>query len=153
AGVLTFSGITHQYLDNPASGNYPVTVTVTDKDGASATASSATTVLNVAPSGLGLTLSAAVINQGGSTSLSRAFTDPGTQDTHAVVINWGDGSQTTLNLAAGVLTFSGASHAYTGAAGNYAISATVTDKDQGSVTGTTSVQVTGTVVTGGITGP
>ena len=33
--------------------------------------------------------------------LSGSFTDPGTQDTHTVMIAWGDGStNTTLNLAA-----------------------------------------------------
>src|SRR5207245_949058 len=74
-------------------------------------------------------------------------TDPGTQDTHTVVIAWGPGEgSTTLNLAAGVLTFS-ASHQYlddnpSGTASDvYAISVTVTDDDTGSGAAATSVTV------------
>ncbi|HLO36380.1 MAG TPA: PKD domain-containing protein, partial [Candidatus Deferrimicrobium sp.] len=89
------------------------------------------------------------ILENGSTGLSGSFVDPGTLDTHTVVIAWGDGSaNTTANLAAGVTTFSAISHQYlddnpTGTASDgYTISVTVTDDDGGSTSGTTSVTVT-----------
>src|SRR5207302_11173313 len=108
AGVLSFSGVSHPYLDNPASGSYTITVTVIDSDGASGSGITRVTVDNVAPATLQLSLSPATINENGSTTLSGSFTDPGTLDTHTVVINWGDSSSTTFNLEAGVLAFSGA---------------------------------------------
>lgn len=94
-----------------------------------------------------LTLSANAINENGTVMLSGAFADPGTQDTHTVVINWGSGeSSSTLNLSAGVLTFS-ASHQFlddnpTGTISDkYPISVTVTDDDGGSGSETTAVTV------------
>jgi hypothetical protein len=48
------------------------------------------TVNNVAPSDLKLTLAPEGIDVGGSTVLSGTFVDPGTQDAHTVVIDWGD---------------------------------------------------------------
>jgi hypothetical protein len=40
--------------------------------------------------------------------LGGSFTDPGTLDCHTAVNTWGDGSaNTTVNLGAGVLSFSG----------------------------------------------
>jgi len=144
AGVLTFGGVSHQYLDNPASGStYTISVTVTDKDNGSGSGSTAVTVNNVAPANVQLSLSAPTINENDSTTLSGSFTDPGTLDTHTVVINWGDGSSSTVNLAAGVLTFSGVTHQYLdeSASGSYAISATITDNDGASGSGSTSVAV------------
>jgi hypothetical protein len=103
------------------------------------------TVLNVAPGNVTLTASPGTINEGDSTTLSGSFTDPGTLDTHTVAISWGDGSpNTTLSLAAGVLTFGGVSHQYLdNLPGNapYAVSATVTDKDGAAGTGSTAVTV------------
>ena len=70
------------------------------------------TINNVAPAVDRVRPTPGAINENGSTTLSGSFTDPGASDTHTVVINWGDGSpNTTINLAAGVLTFSG-SHQY-----------------------------------------
>ena len=65
-------------------------------------------------------------------ALSGSFTAPGVLDTHTVVIAWGDGSaNTTLNLAASVLTFSTTHQYLDNQSGNapYNISATLTDKD------------------------
>src|SRR5207302_29826 len=133
AGVLTFSGVSHHYLDTPSTGNYAIAVTVTDSDGASTSAATSVNVINLPPANAQLTLSAATINENDSTTLSGSFADPGTLDTHTLVINWCDGSSTpTLNLGAGVLTFGGVSHQYLDipAVGNsFAITATVTDSD------------------------
>src|SRR5262249_47309910 len=54
-----------------------------------------------------LSLSANPIDENDTTTLSGSFDDPAPQDTHTVVIDWGDGSTpTTLSLGAGVLSFS-----------------------------------------------
>ena len=140
AGVLSFSGISHQYLDNPAGqptgGSYSISVTVADKDGATSAANTiGVEVDNVAPGTPGLNLTSTTISENGSTALGGSFTDPGTLDTHTVSINWGDGSAIqTVNLDAGILSFSGISHQYldnpTGQpTGSYSISVTVADKD------------------------
>lgn len=148
----TCAGPAHTYVDN---GTFTVTVAVTDKD--SGTGSNTTThvVENVAPSNIVLSFNSSgspvtttAINENGQVTVYGSFTDPGTQDTHTVVINWGPGeTPTTLNLAAGVLTFS-ASHTYlddnpTGTASdNYTIGATVTDDDEGSGSNNNAASVT-----------
>src|SRR5205823_329522 len=137
AGVLTFSGASHQYLDN---GNYTVSVTVTDKDGGSGQASTGVTVRTEERRDGQLRLSPATINENGSTTLSGSFTDPGTLDTHTVVITWGDGSSDALNLPAAMLSFSNVNHQYL-STGNYTASVTVTDKDGGSGQASTGVTV------------
>ena len=148
AGVSTFSA-THQYLDdNPtgtASDTYPTSVTVTDDDGGVDTGSTSVTVNNVAPSNV--VLNSGTINENDSFTLTGSFTDPGTQDTHTVLINWGLGEgTTTLNLPVGARSFS-AAHQYlddgaTGTASDsYPIAVSVTDYDTGVGTGSSSVTV------------
>src|SRR5262249_5481496 len=52
------------------------------------------------------------INENDSAALNGSISDPDALDTHTVVITWGSGEgSSTLNLAAGVTTFS-ASHQY-----------------------------------------
>ena len=89
----------------------------------------------------------ASIDENGTATLNGSFTDPDAGDTHTVVINWGPGEgTTTLNLAAGVTTFS-ASHTYlddnpAGTASDvYPVSATVTEPAGGSASGSTSITV------------
>ncbi|HJZ91567.1 MAG TPA: PKD domain-containing protein, partial [Gemmataceae bacterium] len=124
---------------------YPVSVSVTDDDGGSTTAGTSVTVNNVAPSAV--VLNSGTINENDTFTLTGSFADPGTQDTHQVVISWGPGEgSTTLNLAAGVLNFT-ASHQYlddnpTGTpSDSIGIGVTVTDDDTGSATASTSVTV------------
>jgi len=148
ANVLSFSA-THQYLDNkPGNAAYTVSATVTDKDSASGSGSTTVTVNNVAPAGLTISATPPTINENDSTTVSGSFTDPGTLDTHNVVIEWGDGSLVTnVSLAANVLSFGPISHKYLdNLPGNapYTINATVTDKD-GGVGGLESSRVTVTV--------
>src|SRR5207249_499383 len=102
---------------------------------------------NTPPSNLVLTPSASSIDENGTLTLNGSFTDPDAADTHTVVIAWGPGEgTTTLNLAAGVTTFS-TSHLYpddnpTGTASDaYPITVTVTDDDGGSGSGGTAVTV------------
>src|SRR6185295_17974231 len=74
-------------------------------------------------------LTASTINENGSTTLNGSFTDLGTLDTHVVTINWGDGSTQTVNLAAGVTTFS-TPHQYL-QDGSYSVSVSVADNGGG----------------------
>src|SRR5205085_2154530 len=110
AGVLTFSASRRAPGSGPggtASDVDAVGVTVTDDDTSSGAGSTAVTVNIVAQTIINLSPSAAGVTEGGSATLGGTFADPGTQDTHTVVIRWGPGEGTTsLNLAAGVLTFS-----------------------------------------------
>ena len=105
------------------------------------------TVNNVTPSALSATAVANTINENGSTTVSGSFLDPGSADTHTVVIAWGDSTpNTVINLGAGDLTYS-ASHTYlddnptSTISDLYAPSVTVLDDDGGSVATTTSVRV------------
>src|SRR5262249_28425069 len=127
----------HQYLDDNPTGtpsdSYAVTVAVADDDGGPGTGGTSGTVANEAPSNI--VLNSGTINENDSFNLTGSFTDPGTPDSHTVVIDWGPGEgTTTLNLAAGVLTF-GAAHQYLddnpsgSASDTYPISVTVTDEN------------------------
>jgi len=98
-------------------------------------------------SNLTLTLSAVSISEGGTVALGGMFADPGTLDTHTVMIDWGDGSApTTVNLTAGQQSFSGASHQYLdnpagNPTGSYTITTTVTDSSGGQASATAPIQV------------
>ena len=67
-------------------------------------------------------------------SLGGTFVDPDPDQTHVVTINWGDGSQpTSVDLAAGVFSFSDVTHTYTAnssaqPSGVFTVSAFVTDQ-------------------------
>ena len=140
-GGGTFTA-THQYLDDNPTGttsdNYVITATVTDDDGASHSAIVTLTVDNVAPTITSFTISDAVINEDGSVTVTGSFTDPGTLDTHTVLIDWGLGEATSAATVTpspgGGGTFT-ATHQYlddnpTGTTSdNYVITATVTDDD------------------------
>lgn len=141
--VTTFSGVSHQYRDNPVgqpNGSFSVTATVTDNFGASALGSTSVQLNNVAPavgaiSGLGAGV------RGETLAYSAGFGDPGTFDTHTAVVTWGDsnvtaGAVTELN-GSGSVAFS---HVYT-SAGTYTIAVTVTDKDGGSTSVTRQVVI------------
>src|SRR5262249_7281853 len=116
-------------------GSVTVRGKVRDKDGGVTEYSSAASILNVAPDNIALNLNSGSVQEGSSVILTGSFTDPGTLDTHTVVVNWGPGEASdTINLAAGVLTFT-TSHTYrddnpTGTSSDsYPIGVTVTDKD------------------------
>jgi hypothetical protein len=145
AGVTNFSA-THTYLDElPNGGNDSLTATVTDDGGASASGTTTVTVTNVTPSGVSVSLNTGSVGEGGTVTATGSFTDPGTQDLHTVVLNWGDSSTTatTLSLAAGLTTFS-ATHTYLDELPNPTdtVTATVTDDGGASASGTTTVTVT-----------
>lgn len=122
----------------------PRTITVTAADG-SAVGSATVTVNDTAPSALALSTDLPSIKEGDSIQLTGAFADPDPSDPHTVVIKWGDGTSTTLPLAAGTFNFQ-TSHKYTddppGLNDNYKIDVTVTDAAGKSTTNSTSVTVT-----------
>ena len=101
--------------------------------------------VNDAPSALVVTPSASVIEEGESISLGGTFVDPDPLDTHTVTIDWGDGSEATaVDLAAGVVSFSGVVHTYRdnpSEGDSYTIHVTVTDADSASVSADVEVTV------------
>lgn len=130
AGSRTLTA-THQYLDdNPtgtASDVYTVTATVRDDDGGQAVGNATVQVNNVAPSNVKVTPVASVVDEGSQVALTVTFDDSGSQDTHQVEINWGDGNVTIANATGHTLN---ATHAY-GDNGTYAIIVKVIDDDGG----------------------
>jgi len=83
-------------------------------------------------------LSTGTLPDGDTLALSGTFTQRST-GTHTVTITWGDGASTTLDLAAGVFTFS-ATHPYT-QTGQFPIQVVVTDSAGGFDTANLSVDV------------
>ena len=91
----TISG-SHVYADN---GDYLVTITLTDDDGAvsvvnttfTVTATNAVPTVNAGPD--------ITVNEGQLLTLPATFTDAGTSDSHTASVNWGDGS-----VSAGAVT-------------------------------------------------
>ncbi len=160
---------THQYLDDSLpdgtyqtvngvhQGTYTITLTDTDKDAGVGTASTSVVVQNVAPLVSQLSVAdaggAATMTPNSPITLTGAFVDPGTLDTHVVTVNWGDGTtanpdiQTFSTLPAGVLTFA-YDHTYT-LPGAFTISVTVTDKDGGVGTGMVLATITGVALNNG----
>ena len=134
----------HRYLDNPASGEYVISVTVTDNNGESDTLSTDITVNNVAPSSIsfqnvtfGQAIPEASIGgvPGQTLSFAGKFEDAGILDAHSAQVDWGDGTGThPLDLAfdAGVGSLDG-SHIYK-APGNFTATVTLMDDDGGVAT-------------------
>ncbi len=115
------------------------------------------TVANGAPSNLQLTRSAAAINENGSVNLNGTFSDTGDAGSHTVVITWGDGQSSSLNLTAGVFSFS-TTHQYRDNPsgqpnGSFAINVTVSDNSAGQTSGSTTAQVNNVAPTAGAGGP
>jgi hypothetical protein len=92
SGFGTFTA-THLYPDNPDNeeNTYLISLTVTDKDTLTGENSTVVTVSNVAPV-LDIAPSLSPVYEGDTAALGGNFTDPGTLDTHTVVVDWGDGT-------------------------------------------------------------
>lgn len=122
----------HVYAD---SGTYPVTVSLTDDDGATGIRNFSVAVANVAPS---LTLGDdATVNAGQLFLREGLINDPGA-DTWTLAVNYGDGTPVETLSGLTVRTF-GLSHTYA-ARGAYAVSVLVTDDD--GATGRAAFQAT-----------
>jgi len=102
-------------------------------------------VLNVAPRITGLALDPIGAAENGTVTLAGTFVDPGTADTHRVLVDWGDGSPpTAIDLAQGDRSIS-AAHQYLDD-GSYTVGVTVSDDDGGSDSSGRPVTVTRTVL-------
>jgi PKD repeat protein len=123
SNVRSYTLPAHTY-DLP--GTYELTAGVTDDDTLIGTATASLVVgsLNTAPDGLVASWQPVLEDDLGT--LNGTFNDPDTEDTHTVLVLWGDGSpQETLALEAGRLSFS-MTHTYA-AAGTYKVVVSVTD--------------------------
>ena len=142
---------THQYLDdNPtgtASGVYSVSVTVEDGGGGVGNASTGVTVNNVAPI---VTATGDTIDEDGTATVSGTISDPGTEDTFTVTIDWGEGAPEVFSYPVGATGYS-ETHQYlddnpTGTASDvYSVSVTVEDDDGGVGNASTGVTVNNVV--------
>jgi hypothetical protein len=132
AGVLSF-GTTHQYLDdNPtatASDVATIAVTLTDKDGGQSTGSTTLTVNNLPPTIVSVTAPTDPVRLGTPVAVTVKIGDVGTKDTHTVVIDWRDGTSSTVTTSTGTAS---ASHTYPAASVNELL-IRVTDDDGGVV--------------------
>jgi len=146
AGTTSFSR-THTYVDDDPTGSAADVVTVTARDLTDGTVTSHNvTIRNVAPSVHPLSLSATVIDEDQTTTLTFSFDDAGTADTHTAVVDWGDGTTSNVAVVAGARSAE-VTHRYlddhptSTPQDDYAISVTVTDDDLGRGTATTTVTV------------
>lgn len=115
-----------------------VSVEATDGAGTFESAAADVAILNVAP--VVTAAKPASVDVGQAVVLTAAFTDPGELDTHAVSIDWGDGTSCDGSPGSGCGLTPGAgggdveaSHTYV-AAGSYQVTVTVTDDDGGAGT-------------------
>ena len=96
-------------------GLYAMTLTASDGD-AIGSGAGTLTVTNAPPSvAIGTPAAGTLVLAGDPVAVQAAFTDPGTNDTHACAINWGDGSTTAGVLSESPAVCSGA-HKYAAAA-------------------------------------
>lgn len=136
----TFSAVG---LDGP--GSRVVSVMVVDSSGAIGIATAKIDVTNVAPV---VSASDDTIDEGGSAVVVIGFSDPGTPDTHAAAIDWGDGSPVE-DLGA-VTSPASPTHLYP-EDGVYNVLVTVSDNDgaSGSASATVTVNNMAPVVEAG----
>ncbi len=144
----------HQYLDdNPtgtSSDTYSINLTLTDDDSGSDSTSTNVAVKNVAPEIMSLVVNPPFVEEHGIITLTGAFSDMGTLDTHSATIDWGDGSasQGLIMESNGSGSFSGG-HNYANG-GIYDVKVTLTDDDGGSATRSATEIVTGVGVKEGV---
>jgi MYXO-CTERM domain-containing protein len=124
--------VTHTFADN---GSYVVTLTVTDTDDLSATATLGVVINNLAPTISALTPGAFAENTPGM--VTGAASDPaGDADPLTWTWSWGDGTEPAVGVG-----LTGASHTYA-QDGTYTLTLTVSDGDGGSASRSVQITVT-----------
>jgi PKD repeat protein len=144
----SLGSLAHTYQDN---GSYSVSVSVTDKDGATGSAGFQVTVANVAPSVTAASDQSSDEGENHSFSLG-TFSDPGVNDSPWLVnVSWGDGSpDTSFSNGAAQGSLGSRSHIYADN-GTYTVTVQVTDKDGG--VGSAQFKVTVANVAPSVTAP
>lgn len=131
--------LSHTYATDDT---FTITATATDDDTGVGTATLDFVVapVNTPPSALNVTVDAEV-TEGELVMLSGSYTDPDTDDTHTIVVNWGDQSTPSQQIlppgAADAFSFG---HVYT-SVNTYVITVTVTDAAGAVVSATRSITV------------
>jgi uncharacterized repeat protein (TIGR01451 family) len=149
-GELTFTiqagispGASGLIVTNTASIHLPTGSVDPDLDNNSA---SATTQVDAPPEITALDLDTDEIDEGDTITLTVDFDDPHIPEAHTVLVDWGDGSQSTINLESGLLQAI-ISHRYLDVASSgvspslFSITVTVSEADGGQDTATTQVTV------------
>jgi hypothetical protein len=133
-------------------GSVALTLTATDTNGATNSASATVTVGNASPAVTSASLAAGATTC--SANLNAAFTDAGINDTHTASVAWGDATSSAGTVTETAQSGSGtvaASHAYS-TIGAYVATVTVSDDDLGQGSLATSAYLAG-YTTGGILQP
>src|SRR5918911_1321556 len=143
----SLGSLNHTYADN---GTYNVSVSVTDKDSGTGSASFQVTVRNVAP-----TVTAPAdqsSDEGSAHSFSLgSFSDPGAGDNPwDAYVNWGDGSPVDHLAFSSQGSLGSASHTYADN-GSYTVTVKVTDKDGASGSAQFGVSVANVAPTADLT--
>ncbi len=129
------ASVTCTAKDDPSSA---VKGKVIDKDGGESEYTASVPVTNALPVITSFTVTPAFAASGTTVTAEVNFTDAGAVDAHTVVIDWGDGSSSTVNAA--LAAQATATHAYAGA-GFYTVGVTVTDDDSGAATSSAAVSM------------
>ena len=135
--------LSHAFVQD---GDFTVTVTVTDDDGAAGVATATNVVANVLPSVVIDTLDGD-IDEGGTATATVSFTDPGVLDSHTATVDWGDGSGPQSVDADDLASLS---HTYA-EDGTFGLAVSV-DDDDGTATTGLPVTVTNVAPTVSVTG-
>ncbi|NYT12001.1 MAG: hypothetical protein GKC03_05535, partial [Methanomassiliicoccales archaeon] len=144
-GTTTFSQ-SHQYLDDDPSGtpsdDYLVSLYIIDDDGGRSSTKTTVIVNNIAPV---ITATGDSINENGMATINCTITDPGTEDTFYLTIEWGDGYNETYLYPPGTTGLSIA-HRYLDdpsgtSSDDYTVTLYIWDDDGGRSSTTTTVTV------------
>jgi hypothetical protein len=130
--------------------NGVVTITADDGDGGVTSTTFNLTVANVSPVLTSVTTNAGDFGSkkaGQTVTLNATFTDVGVLDTHTVLVNWGDG--TTSTIAAGSALSVAPTHVYA-SAGFYDVTVTLTDDDGGVTSSMTETIISGVALRDGV---